>query len=111
MASPWVFGFAQNGAETWVPVILGGSAILYSLLTNYEMGVAKTLSLPVHLGIDIASGMFLAMSPWLFGFADYVYMPHLIFGIGEILIATLTDRVPYRNGRNTSRHSGVNYSH
>lgn len=111
IASPWILGFAQNGAETWVPVILGASAIVYSLLTNYEMGVSRKLPLPAHLGIDVASGIFLAMSPWLFGFADFVYLPHLVLGIGEILIATITDHVPYRNSKDSSSHSRVNYSH
>src|SRR5688572_21000048 len=110
MAAPWVLGFAQNRAETWVPVILGASAIWYSLFTTYEMCVSKKLSMPMHLGIDIASGILLAASPWLFGFNDYIYMPHLVIGIGEILIASITDRTPYRN-RSTASHSHVNYSH
>lgn len=40
LIAPWVFGFAQGGAETWVPVILGAGVLLYSLFTNYEMGGA-----------------------------------------------------------------------
>jgi hypothetical protein len=32
----------------------------------------------------------LASSPWFFGFADQVYMPHLIFGILEIMVVLLT---------------------
>lgn len=94
LIAPWVFGFAHGGAETWVPVVLGAGAILYSLLTNYEMGVAKVIPMPVHLGLDIFSGILLAMSPWLFHFSDYVYLPHLILGIGEILAATFTSTTP-----------------
>src|SRR3954453_23850407 len=78
MSAPWILGFAQHGAETWVPVILGAGAILYSLFTNYPMGVAKRISMGTHLGLDILSGIFLAVSPWLFNFNDYVYLPHLI---------------------------------
>lgn len=92
--SPWMLGFAEGGAETWIPVVLGAGAVLYSLLTDYEMGVAKLISMPVHLGLDIISGIFLAMSPWLFGFHDYVYLPHVIFGVAEILVATLTSTHP-----------------
>lgn len=92
--SPWLLKFNRGGAETWVPVLLGAGAILYSLFTNYEWGVARKISMPAHLMLDLASGVFLAVSPWLFGFADYVYLPHVIFGILEIGVSLLTKRQP-----------------
>jgi len=90
IASPWLFGFASNGWETWVPVVLGMSAIIYSLMTNYEMGLSDNISMRSHLTIDIVSGILLTASPWIFGFADLVYLPHLILGIAEIGAASLT---------------------
>ncbi len=94
IASPWLFDFARNGAETWVPVILGAGAILYSLMTDYEYSVSRTLSMKTHLNLDLFSGIFLAASPWIFGFNDYVYVPHLVLGILEIGAALMTDTVP-----------------
>ena len=94
IASPWIFGFAEGGAETWVPVIIGVSGILYSLVTDYEYSATKKLSMKTHLYIDMAAGAFLAASPWIFGFADYVYLPHLILGLAEIGAAIFTDPVP-----------------
>lgn len=94
IAAPWLFDFAEGGAETWVPVILGASAIVYSLMTDYEMGVSRTISMRTHLTIDLISGIFLAASPWVFGFADYVYAPHLALGILEIGAALFTKREP-----------------
>ena len=112
ISAPWIFGFARNGAETWVPVILGAGAILYSLLTNYEMGVSKTISMRTHLALDVASGIFLAASPWIFGFNDYVYLPHLILGLGEIAVATLTNPYPsYENKHSHSNTATGNYRH
>src|SRR5688572_6863704 len=90
IASPWVFGFAHMGAETWVPVISGAGVILYSLITNYEYGITKGISMGTHLGLDIVSGMFLALSPWIFGFSDLVYMPHLVLGILEVGASVMT---------------------
>src|SRR5687767_11150337 len=78
IAAPWLFDFARNGAETWVPVILGAGAILYSLMTDYEYSVSRSISMKTHLNLDLFSGIFLAASPWIFGFNDYVYMPHLV---------------------------------
>ncbi len=94
IAAPWIFGFARGGAETWIFVILGAGALVYSLLTNYEMGVVKKLPMPVHLLLDAMSGILLAASPWLFGFSDYVYMPHLIFGLFEIGASLITQKTP-----------------
>jgi hypothetical protein len=94
IVSPWLFDFAQNGAETWIFVALGAGAIVYSLLTRYEMGVVGLIPFKAHLAIDVISGILLAASPWLFGFADYVYLPHVIFGVLEIGVALMTAPVP-----------------
>jgi hypothetical protein len=94
IAAPWIFDFAAGGAETWVPVILGAGMILYSLLTDYELGASPRISMRTHLVLDLVAGVLLAVSPWLFGFADDVWEPHLIFGILEIGAALFTQRVP-----------------
>ncbi len=84
IASPWIFGFADNGMQLWTPVILGLMTIIYSLMTDYELGLSDNISMRTHLIIDFMSGLLLAASPWLFGFAEEVYLPHLILGIVEI---------------------------
>lgn len=94
---PWLLDFAAGGAETWIFVILGAGMILYSLLTDYELGVAPVIPMRVHLILDMAAGALLALSPWLFGFADYVYWPHVIVGVLEILAGLMTHRVPSRS--------------
>jgi hypothetical protein len=94
IASPWLFDFARGGAETWVPVILGAGAILYSLMTDYEYSISRSISMKTHLNLDLFSGVFLAASPWIFGFNDYVYVPHLVLGILEIGAALMTETVP-----------------
>lgn len=91
--APWLLGFAAGGAETWVPVILGAGVIFYSLLTKYELGAVRILSMSTHLWLDGISGALLALSPWLFGFADLVFLPHLIFGILEIGAALMTETI------------------
>ncbi|HEY0060347.1 MAG TPA: SPW repeat protein [Flavisolibacter sp.] len=96
IASPWIFDFDRGGAETWVPVILGVSALLYSLLTDYELGASPQISMRTHLMLDLASGVLLALSPWIFGFSDYVWKPHLVLGILEIGASLFTKTVPSR---------------
>lgn len=92
--SPWLFGFANGGAAQWVPIILGVGAIFYSIVTDYELGLLKLIPVKAHLMIDLVAGIFLAASPWIFGFADEVYLPHLILGIAEIGASLMTKQHP-----------------
>ncbi|MBO9684179.1 MAG: SPW repeat protein [Flavisolibacter sp.] len=94
IAAPWLFDFDRGGAETWIPVILGIATLVYSIMTDYELGLTRTLSMRTHLTLDLISGILLAASPWIFGFADYVYLPHLILGIVEIGASLLTKQEP-----------------
>lgn len=88
--APKIFGFDNGGIEARLPVILGVSTILYSLLTNYELGLFKLLPFKAHLGLDVMSGILLALSPWLFQFSDRVWAPHLIVGLLEIGAVMMT---------------------
>jgi SPW repeat len=90
IAAPWLFGFADDGPATYIPVALGAGALVYSILTNYEFGVVRLIPFRVHLLLDVLSGAFLAISPWLFGFSNKVYLPHLIFGLIEIAAGIMT---------------------
>lgn len=94
IAAPWIFGFDTGGAAQIVPVVIGIMTIAMAFFTDYEYGVIKTIPMPFHLTMDIITGIFLAISPWLFGFADFVFLPHLIIGILEVGVAMTTHRVP-----------------
>jgi hypothetical protein len=93
---PYLFGFATGGAKQWVPMLLGIAIIGMSLLTAYELGAVKLIPMPVHLGADVVSALLLGASPWLFGFADQVYAPHLVVAIMEIVVIALTSAAPAR---------------
>jgi hypothetical protein len=91
LASPSLFGLNLNGIESTVFYIVGITALLYSLLTNYELGLIKMIPMKGHLALDIFSGIFLAASPWLLDFAAITYKPHLVLGIIEIGAALMTN--------------------
>ena len=78
-----------------MPVSLGAGAIIYSLMTDYELGATKGISMRTHLTLDLVSGIFagyLPMDIWVC--RDYVDMPHLILGILEIGASLMTKTQP-----------------
>lgn len=90
--SPLLFGFAVGGPVQWLPIAIGFGIVAYSLLTDYELGLSPRLSMPLHLGLDLAGGALLAASPWLFGFAPIAFWPHLLFGLFSIGASLMTER-------------------
>jgi hypothetical protein len=98
LVAPYVLGFADGTAAQYVPQALGAAMLGASLLTDYELGLVRVIPMPVHLMLDFASGALLAASPWLFGFADRLYWPHLILGLLEIGSALMTRTVPDSTG-------------
>ena len=87
---PYLLGFADGTAAQWVPMAVGLAILGMSLVTDYELSAAKLVPMPVHLGADVLAGILLAASPWLFGFADRVFWPHLIVGLLEIGAGLMT---------------------
>jgi len=88
--APMIFGFQSvGGAAVAVPMVLGVLLFIYSLLTDYEWGVVRAITMPYHLAIDVLAALFLLLSPWLFGFSDEAtnaWLPHVIVGIVVILV-------------------------
>ena len=96
LAAPYLFGFADGSAAQWVPMVLGIATIGASLLTRYELGVYGLIPMPMHLMLDGGSAIFLIASPWLFGFADRIYWPHVMVGLFELVIGVLSRTQPQR---------------
>jgi hypothetical protein len=88
--APRIFNLDMASAEGKVPLYLGITSLVYSLLTRYELGAIKVLPFRVHLVLDVMSGLLLALSPWIFSFSDRTWAPHLIVGALEIAVVALT---------------------
>jgi len=87
---PWILGFNEVAAATWVIIFVALMILTLSLFTNYEGGMMGAVPMRVHLLVDVVTGLALACSPWIFGFADQVYLPHVAFGLFETFAAVLT---------------------
>lgn len=97
IAAPMLINERKRSPESIIPMALGAGTLVTSLMTDYEMGVSKTIKMPVHLGIDMASGLFLAASPWIFGFSNKTWVPHVAIGLMEVAIALTTETEPYQD--------------
>jgi hypothetical protein len=100
--SPWLFSFPSDGEAATIARIAGVLSVLLALFTQFEFSVVKIVPLKWHLRIDFLSGLFLASSPWLLDFNLEILKPHLVFGLTQMVIAVITDRVLYQTFRETS---------
>lgn len=98
--SPAILGLDSGSVEARIPMIVGWATLAYSLLTRYELGLFKLIPFGAHLMLDVLGGLLLLVSPWLFQFADRVWVPHVIFGVIELGAVAMTRRV-------TRPHSGI----
>lgn len=93
--SPWIFRFNDGTVAEWLPVLIGVAIICISVFTHYEGGVLKALSFKTHLLLDVTAGLILMASPWIFGFYNEVFVPHLALGIMAVVVPLFTKTIPY----------------
>jgi hypothetical protein len=94
IAAPYILGFARGGPETFVPVALGITGLIVTFFTNHEYGIVRKIPMIGHLWVDGFAGILLASSPWIFGFADTVWIPHVILGLTEFAASLVTKTMP-----------------
>lgn len=94
IALPWLGGFATGGPEQWLPITAGITLLVIAPMTDYEVGLVRVVPMSGHLVLDVIMGGILAASPWLFGFAELVYVPHLAMGLLELGAAVTTQTSP-----------------
>jgi hypothetical protein len=108
IAAPWILQYSEITAATTLSVVLGIGLIAYSLFTNYELGVWKVAPMAVHNLIDIVAGALLAVSPWLFGFADDTNATVFLVAVGlaAIFLGLTTKQQGGYSYRKTSTATG-----
>src|SRR5689334_10933388 len=83
---PFILGYPNGSVPMYLIVCAGIAMLVVSALTDYEVSLVRTIPMPVHLGIDVAIGLLLAVSPWLFGFAAaaITWVPFVVLGLAEV---------------------------
>jgi hypothetical protein len=110
MATPWVFRLDRKSIASWLPLALGASATVYSLLTDYELSAQRRLSLKTHLVLDAISGAMLAASPLLFRTRRTQWIPNVAIGLFEVATALLTKQTPDDRAKRSSRRRSARSS-
>jgi hypothetical protein len=80
LVGPWLFGIADHGTARVVTMAFGAAIIMNSLCTEHEFGLYRRLPMTTHLFIDAICGGLLIAAPWVCGFADRSWIPHLVIG-------------------------------
>ena len=97
LAAPELLRLKEAPAAALVPRAAGATALSYSLLTDFELGVRRMLPLRAHLALNAAGATLLAAAPWVLGFAARgrrFWMPHVAAGGGVLGVAALSRREP-----------------
>ena len=99
VAAPDILGLDAERASALPPRVAGASAAVYSVLTDYELGLRRVIPMRVHLLLDALAGTALVLAPWVFGSArrgSRHWLPHAVLGGGEIALALTTKQEPPR---------------
>jgi hypothetical protein len=90
IALPGVLQFDYKTTAGLIPVCLGIFIILYSLITNYEMGLLQVLPMKVHFALDIVGAVVLLMFALFSDFSKTVRVAYLVIAALEIVVVALS---------------------
>ncbi|RZJ85908.1 MAG: hypothetical protein EOO20_19385 [Chryseobacterium sp.] len=85
---PTFFHLKADRTESILFYVLAMLILFFTLLSDSHFGLYKVLPVISHLVINMLLGVFLMLSPWLFGFWNSSFFPHLLFG-GIIVAGSL----------------------
>lgn len=94
VVAPWVLDFDEHLTPRAVAVGVGLFILVNEPVTTSPSSLLKIVPMRVHVVMDAVTGLFLALSPWIFGFADLTaraWVPHLVVGLLVIGYALATD--------------------
>ena len=97
-ASPWLFAYSNDNAATHIATTLGMGVLLYSSVTNYELGIVRLFPFYVHLFFDLVLGVLLLGARWHFDLHGKPALVFLIFGVFSIVVVFFSQRTPRKVG-------------
>lgn len=92
--SPWLFGFDMiSTSATYTMVVMGIVVLGLSMITNYPLGVIRSISFPLHGKIETAGAVVFLTSPWLahFSHIDVARNFAIVVSIVWLVVVALTN--------------------
>lgn len=101
VAAPHVLGFTEVASARWAAYALGGTILVASLLTRYELGLFRVIPFKGHIALDYVGGLASLAAPWLLGFSGETTPRNAFVGAGlvALVVASLTQRDEMPAGR------------
>ena len=94
LASPFAFGCADQPAARGTALLFGAGAMLYSFVTNDELGPVPVLPVVAHLGLDALAGGILAILPALLRLQGVAAWTLAGFGLFSLIAGFVTELTP-----------------
>jgi hypothetical protein len=92
IAVPVLLNFqATSPLALWLSVAAGVLLIVYSLNTDYGLGIVKLIPFNVHLILDAIAGAAFLSAPFLFGFEGIIRWFYLANGAIVLLLVLATN--------------------
>ena len=86
--APFVIGLQQ--IALWLSVGAGIGLIVYSLLTDYAVSIAKAVPYKLHLFFDGAAALTFIAAPFVLGFTGAAMTYYLVMGVGVLAVVAVS---------------------
>ena len=98
IVAPFLFGF-DSSAATAVAIVSGVATFIIGGSTDSPTGLAKVLTVGVHMVLDLVIAVIWIASPFLFGFTDdrAATAFFIVLGIAGLLLTIGTRFLPGRS--------------
>ena len=94
VAAPTLFGLSEY--VSLLTYGLAGIHLILTAITQFPLGIVKTLPFPLHGIVEVAASVVIILAPWIFGFAEEAAGKwfYILFGVAVFLTWLLSDYKP-----------------
>jgi VIT1/CCC1 family predicted Fe2+/Mn2+ transporter len=98
IAAPFLFGFSSSAAPTAAAVVLGLLLLAFTATSALPTGLVRSVTLGVHVTVDLVLAVLLVALPFLLGFTDQAAPTALFIVVGVLhLLVTIATRFSDRD--------------
>lgn len=87
---PFILGF--SGIALWLSIVGSAGLIVYSLLTDYSMSIAKVIPFNLHIILDSAAAVAFIVAPFILGFTGTAQIYYIVMGLGVVAVVAFSSK-------------------